>query len=113
MPQEYDDLLFQIDHIIARNHGGPTEQTNLALACLPCNKFKGTNVAGIDPQTEKIVRLFHPRRHAWKRHFRWEGPRLVGRTPIGRTTIAVLRINLIERIALRALLIEEGVFPRS
>jgi 5-methylcytosine-specific restriction endonuclease McrA len=37
MPQEYDELWFEIDHIIARKHGGPTVSANLALACFFCS----------------------------------------------------------------------------
>jgi hypothetical protein len=33
MFQDYDDTLFQIDHIVAVCHGGPTRSGNLALAC--------------------------------------------------------------------------------
>ena len=36
---------------------------------------------------------------------------LVGRTPSGRATIIVLKINLDHRIDLRQGLIDEGVFP--
>jgi len=57
------------------------------------------------------VPLFHPRRHKWARHFRWQGPVIIGRTPIGRATVLLLCMNLPERVALRALLIQEGVFP--
>jgi hypothetical protein len=38
-------------------------------------------------------------------------PALVGLTPVGRTTIAVLEINLDYRVAFRQGLIDEGVFP--
>jgi len=86
---------------------------NLALSCLFCNEHKGPNIAGIDPLSQRIVRLFHPRRDKWKRHFRWRGPRLIGRTPIGRATIAVLAINDLQNVALRAALIENGEFPPS
>src|SRR5207249_388223 len=55
--------------------------------------------------------FFNPRRHSWARHFRWEGPILVGRTAVGRATIAVLGINLAHRVRHRAQLIAEGVFP--
>ncbi len=75
VPHGLDLLPFQIDHIIARVHGGATSWDNLALACFTCNNHKGTNLAGRDPVTGRIVRLFHPRRHAWKRHFRCEGAR--------------------------------------
>ncbi len=111
MPQEYDDTTFEIDHIIAESHGGPTRAENLCLACFSCNSFKGPNLSGRDPKTRKTVPLFHPRRHRWPRHFRWNGPRLVGRTPTGRATVATLRINLEHRVSYRQELIDEGVFP--
>ena len=111
MPQEFDPLPFQIDHIIARKHGGAATVENLALACFPCNNHKGPNIAGIDPVTEEITRLFHPRRDDWPEHFMWHGPDLFGQTPIGRTTVAVLSINLPRRVMLRRALTEEGVFP--
>jgi hypothetical protein len=56
-----------------------------------------------------MCRLFHPRRQRWARHFAYQGPRLVGRTAVGRATIAVLAVNLPHRIALREALLEEGV----
>lgn len=111
MPQEYDDLPFEIDHILARKHGGQTVARNLALACFPCNNHKGPNIAGRDPRTGRIVRLFHPRRHKWHQHFQWDDAFLVGRTSIGRATIAVLEINLAYRVTLRQALIAENLFP--
>jgi 5-methylcytosine-specific restriction endonuclease McrA len=45
LPQETTDLPFQIDHIIAEQHGGETTLDNLALACLHDNKHKGLNAA--------------------------------------------------------------------
>src|SRR5712692_9401298 len=111
MPQEFDRAPFEIDHIIARSHGGPTQANNLALACFLCNSFKATNLAGIDEKTNKIVSIFNPRRHKWDRHFRWEGGNLRGKTPSGRATIAVLRINLEHRVLHRRALMDEGVFP--
>ena len=109
--QHYSLLTFEIDHIIARKHGGPTVAGNLALSCFYCNSFKGSNIAGRDPKTKKTTPLFNPRRHKWSRHFRWNGAVLMGRTPIGRTTIAVLNINEAEAVATRGLLIEAGLFP--
>jgi len=111
LPQHVTVLPHQIDHIVARKHGGQTTLANLCLACYRCNSHKGPNVAGVDPQTGEITRLFDPRQDRWEEHFRWEGPTLVGRTPIGRVTIAVLEINSPERLAHRRLLIAEGVFP--
>ncbi len=80
MPQEYDELSFEIDHVIAEQHGGKTIASNLALACFADNHHKGPNLGGIDPKTLKRAWLFNPRRHSWKRHFRWNGAVLIGRT---------------------------------
>ena len=85
---------------------------NLALACMHCNRFKGPNVAGHDPDKREIVRLFHPRRDHWAEHFVWDGPELKARTQIGRVTIAVLAINDPEAVAVRKALQDEGVFLR-
>jgi hypothetical protein len=112
-PQEFSRATFEIDHIISRKHGGPTVAGNLALSCFWCNSFKGTDIAGLDPRTHKLTPLFNPGRHKWGRHFRWDGPLLRGRTPIGRVTVALLQINDPERVALRAGLLEQDVFPPS
>jgi hypothetical protein len=40
MPQEFDDLPFQNDHIIAKVHGGSDAPENRARACVPCNLYK-------------------------------------------------------------------------
>jgi HNH endonuclease len=109
--QASDRLPFAIEHIVARVHGGRDVPGNLALACFACNNHKGTNLTGIDPKTRRLTRLFNPRRHAWGRHFRWEGPVLVGLTAIGRTTVRVLAVNREYRIAFRQELIDEGLFP--
>ena len=109
--QEQDELPFEIDHIIARKHHGPTRAGNLCLACFACNHHKSSNISGFDTKTRRIIPLFNPRRHRWRRHFRWDGPVLVGLTPIGRVTVIVLEINLDYRIDLRRGLIDEGVFP--
>jgi hypothetical protein len=111
MPAEFDALPFHVDHIIARQHGGPTRPANLAFACYSCNLHKGPNLAGRDRKTNQIVRLFHPRRQRWTRHFRWRGARLIGRTACGRATIATFQINHPDRVQLRRALIREGVFP--
>jgi hypothetical protein len=77
---------------------------------LPGSLFKGSNPAGYDPETDTLQPLFNPRTQAWLEHFAWNGGTLEGITAIGRTTIAVLRINDPLRIQHRELLIELGVF---
>ena len=110
MPASYDPLPFQVDHIIAQQHGGETAIENLAWSCLHCNKHKGPNIAGIDPVGDRVAPLFHPRRQRWERHFAWDGPFLVGRTRSARATVRVLAINAPDFVAFRAELMEEGVF---
>jgi hypothetical protein len=109
IPQAFDPAPFQVDHIIARKHGGETEEGNLALACLHCNAFKGPNIAGRNPQDGAIVRLFHRRSDRWAEHFEWNRAILVAKTATGRVTINVLAINRDYRIALRESLLQEGV----
>ena len=111
MPQTADDAAFEIDHIIARKHHGPTVASNLCLSCYYCNSFKGSDLTSLDVVTRKITPLFNPRRHRWAKHFGWEGAYLVGRTAIGRVTVALLHINDEYRVELREALIDEGVFP--
>ena len=93
LPQEFSALQLHIEHIIAHQHGGPDELENLALACPECNYHKGTNLTSIDPDTGEVTSLFHPRRQRWEDHFRRDGARIVGRTPVGRTTVWLLEIN--------------------
>jgi hypothetical protein len=111
LPQQLDVLPFQIDHVLAVKHHGPTTADNLALSCYNDNAHKGPNIAGLDPQTAELTRLFNPRADVWEAHFRWHGPVLVGRTAIGRTTIDVLDINHPERVEHRRLLMQAGLFP--
>lgn len=104
-------LPFHIDHIVARQHGGQAVLENLALACLHCNRHKGPNIAGSDPNTGELIRLFNPRVDLWSEHFRWNNAALGARTATGRVTIQVLAINEPDFLAIREALIREGVFP--
>lgn len=111
MRQEFDELTFQIEHVIPKKHHGSNEAENLALACFACNNHKGTNLSGLDSLTGELTRLFHPRQNRWDEHFEWREGWLAGRTGIGRVTIDVLAINLPYRLELRTALIAEGIFP--
>jgi hypothetical protein len=75
-----------------------------------CNSSKGSDISSLDRKTRKLTPLFNPRRHKWPTHFRWQGPYLIGRTPIGRVTIALLHINEELRVELREELMAEGLF---
>ena len=111
LPERCSTLPFEMDHVIPEKHGGPTESANLALACCYCNRFKGPNLSGLDPQTRDIARLFHPRRDSWNDHFRWDGVTLVGMTAVGRATVQVLSVNLPGHLRVRSALRDEGLFP--
>ena len=63
----------------------------------------------MDAETHEITRLFHPRRNRWEEHFLWDGSYLIGSTAIGRTTVDVLSINLLERVELRRTLMAIGI----
>ncbi len=100
------------DHVIAIKHGGLTEADNLALACFLCNRFKGSDLASIDPQSNLIVRLFHPRTDNWLDHFRADDDgRIVPLTDIGRVTAQLLRFNLSESVLTRCELIARHLYP--
>jgi len=91
-----------VEHIIPKVHGGSDGIDNLALACIDCNLHKGTNLTGIDPETNALTELFHPRRQEWEDHFEWQGIHLASKTATGRTTIRVLNINSEDQVALRS-----------
>lgn len=110
-PETFAEAPFHVDHVIARQHGGGDEMQNRALACCFCNRYKGPNLSGVDPASNQIARLFHPRKDMWAEHFAWNGPWLVGQTAIGRATIQALRLNRADAVAVRQLLMREGVFP--
>jgi hypothetical protein len=111
LPQSAVRFRHQVDHIIADQHEGGDEPSNLALACAHCNRHKGPNLSGLAPVTRELTRLFNPRQDRWREHFAWQGAVLVGLTAVGRTTIQVLAINDREMVEAREALIRAGRFP--
>jgi 5-methylcytosine-specific restriction endonuclease McrA len=109
-----DAALFdhEIDHIIAEKHGGETTLDNLALACFECNRYKGSDVASLDPLTNEITPLFNPRLQTWSDHFALDRATIVPLTPIGRTTVQLLRLNTDPRVRRREGLLKLGRYPR-
>ena len=110
MPQSAHLLTFPVDHIIARQHGGDAMGDNLALSCPPCNNYQGPNIAGLDPESGDLTRLFHPRNDKWNLHFRLQEALIVGLTPVGRTTASLLQMNKPDYVELRESLLLEGEF---
>jgi hypothetical protein len=108
---DYAVFAHEVDHVIARQHGGAATADNLAYACAQCNRFKGSNVATPDPQSGEIVPLFNPRTQAWRDHFRLDGPVIVPLSALGRATERLLQLNQIDRVLLRKALIAVRRYP--
>jgi len=97
------DAIFphEADHLIALKHGGNTTSTNLALACFDCNRFKGSDIASVDPLTRELVPLFNPRTQKWSDHFELRAGVIVPLTAVGRVTVKLLQLNLGSRVEIR------------
>lgn len=95
----------EVDHVIAQKHRGQTTLDNLAYSCFECNRFKGSDIASLDPQNDKLTPLFNPRTQAWAEHFRYQQGEIVPLSAEGRVTEFLLRLNektrIQERIALQ------------
>ena len=98
------------DHIVPLQHGGVTDLTNLALACLRCNRHKGPNIGSFDPLTGQLVPLFHPRLQIWDQHFQIVDAEIIPLTAEGRVTARVLRFNDPDRLTERQRLIAARLF---
>jgi DNA-directed RNA polymerase subunit RPC12/RpoP len=93
---------YQIEHVVAKQHGGGDDPANLALACPHCNSHKGPNLAGLDPLGGALTPLFDPRVQRWEDHFVHRGPLVMGQSAVGRATVGVLNLNDRVRVELRA-----------
>lgn len=52
----------EVEHIIAEKHGGTTTADNLAMACLFCNRFKGSDIASCrGARANSVVYSIHVR----------------------------------------------------
>ena len=93
--------------------GGEDTAANWALACRACNLYKATHVGGSDPESDTVVRLFHPREDRWEDHFQVasESGEMVGRTPIGRATVMRLGLNSAAQVTARWQWMRLGLFP--
>ena len=101
LSQAGQEAQFHVDHITPVSTGGQTTLDNLALACVSCSLRKGAREEVVDPQTGKLVGLFHPRRDSWKSHFNWDVLRIAGLTPTGRATVVALQLNRPLALAIR------------
>jgi hypothetical protein len=103
----------EADHIISEKHGGSTDASNLAYACVFCNQAKGSDVGSIHFETKTFVRLYNPRTDAWAEHFQLVGDRIDWLTPIGAVTARLLAFNSGERVLERKTLQSVGRYPSA
>lgn len=108
--EKYTVKRHEVDHIYAEKHGGSSETDNLCLSCLICNRFKGSDLCSLDPETSEISALFHPRRDVWDEHFSLQEAQIIGRTPKGRVTVKILQMNAPERLSERRILISLSLY---
>lgn len=94
---------FEVDHVIAEKHDGPTTYENLCLSCMRCNRYKGSDIASYDWENQKIIALFNPRTMSWDDHFEHMKGWLHGRSDTGKVTIRLLKFNSPDRIEERRL----------
>lgn len=96
-------ISLEIEHLIPEAAGGSSDEKNLWLACVACNKIKSDQTHGRDPITGRRLRLFNPRTQIWKEHFTWssDGTEIIGKTPCGRATLNSLRLNRPELVIAR------------
>ncbi len=112
--QDYSSSSFACEHIILLALNGNNDLDNLANACGNCNGSKHAAISALDPITNQIVPLFHPRKDNWNDHFKWSHDllKMEGLTPTGRATIIRLKTNRQENLNLRSVLIGKGHPPK-
>lgn len=111
MPARYAVKTHEVDHVRAEKHGGETVEANLCLSCFQCNRHKGSDLTSVDPITNAVVLLFHPRQHIWDEHFVLNGAIIEPLTAIGRATVKLLQMNDPDSIDDREVLIRLGRYP--
>lgn len=114
-PQEIYPLPLEIEHILCQAAGGSDEEENLWLACRACNGYKHTKTEAVDELSGETVPLFNPRTQNWGEHFEFSSNKteIIGKTPVGRATVAALRINNDLSVAIRKRWVEIGWYPPS
>ena len=104
----------EIEHLTPLSKGGGSEEDNLWLACPLCNSHKGSQTEAPDPETGSVHPLFNPRTDRWLEHFRWDeaGVKVIGTTPIGRATVAALKLDSDpDALLVRSLWVQAGWHP--
>jgi HNH endonuclease len=101
----------EIDHIISIKHNGQTAFHNLALACQPCNRNKGSDLGSIAKISQTLTRFYNPRIDDWIEHFQiQENANIFALTEIGEITVNIFKFNDFDRILERHGLIQLGIW---
>lgn len=111
IPEYLSPVEFEIDHILAQQHGGLSVLVNLAWACAKCNSYKGPNMASMDPQSGEPSYLFNPRKDDWHVHFSMRDGLIVPRTNKGGATLYLLKMNDPDWIMLRRAYFKKHLLP--
>jgi hypothetical protein len=108
-----DDMFwrYHVDHIVSQKHGGLSEEKNLAYCCSFCNQHKGSNLGTYLLDSQRLIRLFNPRKDKWHLHFEISEGEIIAKTKIAAATVKVLNLNDVDRIILRQALIEDNRYP--
>jgi hypothetical protein len=112
-PEAIFNFAFEVEHVIPVAAQGSDDDSNLALACRACNLYKTNHLTGVDEVSQTEVSLFHPRRDRWEDHFAVdpETCAIQGLTPVGRATVARLRMNAPLQLEARRQWKRLGLFP--
>lgn len=103
----------EIEHLVPLVCGGSSDEDNLWLACARCNRYKSGQIKALDPVIGEVHPLYNPRSQRWRDHFEWDagGALIRGITPVGRATVAALRLNHEHAVAVRRNWIGAGWHP--
>jgi hypothetical protein len=112
-PEALFNFAFEVEHVVPVAQQGADDESNLALACRACNLYKTAYVTGIDEVSRSEAALFHPRQDRWEEHFVVdpETYSIQGLTPVGRATVARLRMNAPLQLEARRQWARLGLFP--
>jgi hypothetical protein len=100
-PEHFTPARYSLEHIHPRRQRA--DQLGKPSPGVPrLQRLQRRQNYGPRPGNQPPAPLFHCRQHRWQDHFAWSADSLevVGLTPIGRATIALLRLN---RLGLRNL----------
>jgi hypothetical protein len=109
----YEDDVYlgcQVDYIVSEKHGGLTEESHLAYACVFCNRYKGSDLGSLST-TNVLTRFYNPRQDKWSEHFSLLGIEIISLTDIGEVTVRILDMNHNERLLERQELKELNRYP--